>query len=97
LEKVDPNSFYLIKQKSFTLVINKLNEYNENSVVNLDFSECEKKLRENLPSDTILKIVQINIPQNNNEIDFSECNDIPIIVENTKADISQLNMVKILE
>ena len=42
IKKVDPNSSFIIKQKSFTLLLNKLNEYNENSTVNLDFSECEK-------------------------------------------------------
>ena len=114
IEKTDPNSTYLIKEQSVTLVISKLNEHNDESSVNLDFTECEKKLRENLPSDTILRIVQINIPsqdekvlneqveykvydQNNNEIDLSVCNDIPVIVENKLVDSSKLNMDKILE
>ena len=67
INNVEPNLSYIIKQESFTLVLNKLNEYNEKSNVNLDFTECEKKLRENLPSDTILRIVQINVkPQNEN-------------------------------
>ena len=67
INNAKPNLSYIIKQKSFTLVLNKLNEYNEKSTVNLDFTECEKKLRENLPSDIILRIVQINVkPQNEN-------------------------------
>ena len=113
INNVEPNLSYIIKQKSFTLVLNKLNEYNEKSTVNLNFSECEKKLRENLPPDTILRIVQINIPstnekilneqveykvydQNNNEIDLSVCNNIPITVENKITNTSKLNMDKIL-
>ena len=114
IKRTDPNSSFLIKEPSFTFLVYKLNEYNENSSVNIDFTECEKKLRENLPSDTILRIVQINIPsqdekvlneqveykvydQNNNEMDLSVCNDIPLIVENKLVDSSKLNMDKILE
>ena len=114
MNKTDPNSSYLIKQKNFTFVINKLNEYNNKSAVNLNFFECEKKLRENLPSDTILRIVQINIAsqyekvlneqveykvydQNNNEIDLSVCQNIPIIVENKITNTSKLNIDKILK
>jgi hypothetical protein len=114
VQKANPNYSYLINQKTFTLVLNKLNEYNEKSNVNLNFTECEKKLRENIPPDTILRIVQINIPstnekilneqveykvydQNNNEIDLSVCNNIPIIVENKITNTSLLNMDKILE
>ena len=108
IKKVEPSTSYLIKSKNYTLEIKELNEYNEKSTVNLDFSECEKKLRENLPPSTILRIVQINIPstnekilndqvkykvydQNNNEIDLSVCNNIPITLENKITNSSKIN------
>ena len=48
-----------------TLIIKKLDEYVEESTVNIEFFECEKRLKKFLPSDTELRIVQINIPHNN--------------------------------
>ena len=68
ISKADPDSTYIIKENNFTLVLKNLDEYFDNSNVNLNFSDCEKKLRENLPSDTILRIVQINIPSQNEKI-----------------------------
>ena len=68
ITKVDPDSNYIIKENNYTLILKKLDEYSDSSNVNLNFSECEKKLRENLPPDTILRIVQINIPSQNDKI-----------------------------
>ena len=95
INNADPYSSYLIKQKSFTLILNKLNEYNEKSTVNLDFTVCEKKLRENLPSDTILRIVQINIePQNENIL--NEQVEYQVYDQNNKEiDLSVCNNIPI--
>ena len=95
LNNVEPDSSYLIKQKYFTLVLNKLNEYNEKSTVNLDFSECEKKLRENLPSDTILRIVQVNIESQNENI-LNDQVEYKVYDQNNKEiDLSVCNTISI--
>ena len=95
INNTEPNLPYIIKQKSFTLVLNKLNEYNEKSSVNLDFTECEKNLRENLPSDTILRIVQINKkPQNekilNDQVEYKVYDQ-----NNIEQDLSVCNNIPI--
>ena len=72
--------------------------YNENLSVNLDFTEYEKKLRENLPSDTILRIVQINIPPQDEKV-LNEQVEYKVydLEENKLVGSSKLNMDKILE
>ena len=95
IRKVEPTTSYLIKEDNFTLVLNKLNEYNENSTVNLDFSDCEKKLRENLPPETILRIVQINIPSTNEKILNEQVKYKVYDQNNNEIDLSVCNNIQI--
>ena len=61
MEDTDPDQSYIINGDGYTAIIKDLDEYIEDSTVNIDFSKCEKKLRANLPEDTKLRMVQLNI------------------------------------
>ena len=95
IKKVEPNTSYLIKNKNYTLELKQLNEYNEKSTVNLNFSDCEKKLRENLPPDTILRIVQINIPPTNEKSLNDQVKYKVYNQNNNEIDLSICNNTKI--
>ena len=95
IKKVEPNTSYLIKNKNYTLELKQLNEYNEKSTVNLNFSDCEKKLRENLPPDTILRIVQINIPPTNEKSLNEQVKYKVYNQNNNEIDLSICNNTKI--
>ena len=92
----NPNYSYLIARKTFTLSLNKLNEYNKKSNVNIDFTECEKKLRETLPPDIILRIAQINIPPTKDKI-LNEQAEYRIYDQNNKEiDLSICSNISII-
>lgn len=61
MEDSDPNQSYIINGDGYTVIIKDIDEYIEDSTVNIDFDKCEQKLRENLPEDTKLRMVQINL------------------------------------
>ena len=63
MDKINPDLSYVIKQEDISLIIKKSHEYVEESTVNINFLECEKRLRKNLPENTELRIVQLNIVQ----------------------------------
>ncbi len=46
----DPEETYIINGNDFAVIIKPVNEYVEESTVNIDFSECEKILKEKYPS-----------------------------------------------
>ena len=93
-----PSSSYIINGSDYTVFINPIGRYLKESKVNIDFSECEKKLREKFPT-FIFRIVQINSKNSNpyclNEdveykvynqfgevVDLSCCNDVKITIQN---------------
>ena len=61
LEGTDPEVSYVISGVGYTAIIKDINEYVEDSTVNIDFTKCEEKLRLNLPENIKLRILQLNI------------------------------------
>ena len=61
MEGTDPETSYVISGGGYTAIIKDINEYIEDSTVNIDFSKCEEKLRLNLPENIKLRILQLNI------------------------------------
>ena len=99
---------YLIKGNNYSIYIKPINEYIEESSINIDFSECENILKQNYPNHKF-KILQMNIENNNKncltdqveykiynelneEIDLSICKDIDIKIEYEINNKSILNL-----
>ena len=61
MEGTDPEESYVIGGSGYTVIIKDINEYVEDSTVNIDFSKCEAKLRLNLPGNIKLRLLQLNI------------------------------------
>ena len=61
MEGTDPEESYVINGAGYTAIIKDINEYVEDSTVNIDFTKCEQKLRLNLPGNIKLRILQLNI------------------------------------
>ena len=61
MEGTDPDESYIISGAGYTVIIKDINEYVEDSTVNIDFTKCEEKLRLSLPENIKLRILQLNI------------------------------------
>ena len=107
----DPDKTYMLTGEDYTLIIKPINENVEESTVNIDFSECEKVLKEKYPTKQF-RILQINIENPNEkcltdqveykiydeegqEIDLSICKDATIKIEYEIKDTSMLDIKKI--
>ena len=104
----DPDQSYIINGEDFKMIITPVNEYIEESTVNIDFSECEKLLKGKY-TEKKFRILQINMEnknknvitdqveykiydENGNEIELSICNNINIIIEYEIKNTSLLNI-----
>ena len=107
----DPTETYLINGDSYTVLIKPVNEYVEESTVNVNFSECEKKLKSLYPTKEF-RIVQVNMANKNEHclidqveykiydelgeiINLSVCSDVSIKIEYEIKDTSLLNLEQI--
>jgi len=107
----DPDKTYMLTGEDYTLIIKPINEKVEESTVNIDFSECEKKLKEKYPTKQF-RILQINIEnpnencltdqveykiydENGQEMDLSICKDVTIKIEYEIKDTSMFDIKKI--
>ena len=107
----DPEETYIINGNDFAVIIKPVNGYVEESTVNIDFSECEKKLKEKYPSKEF-RILQVNMENKNEncltdqveykiydelgeEMDLSLCSDVDIIIEYEIKNTSLLNLEQI--
>ena len=111
IKSKDPKLVYLIKGDDFSVIIKPVNVYVEESTVNIDFSECEKKLKDNY-SDKKFRVLQVNM-ENKNEnclvdqveykiydelgenINLSICSNVDIILEYKIKNTSLLNLEQI--
>ena len=107
----DPEQSYVINGEDFTMIIKPVNEQIENSTVNIDFSSCEKVLKEKYPTKEF-RIAQINIgnkndkcisdqveykiyDENGDEIDLSICDTVDIVIEYKITNLSLINLEQI--
>ena len=107
----DPEDTYVISGDDYTIIIRPVNEIIEDSTVNIDFSECEKELKEKFPSKQF-RILQINMENNNekcisdqveykiydengDEMDLSICEEVDIKIEYKITNTSLLNLEQI--
>ena len=105
---IDINESHLIKGEDFSIIIKPINEYIEESTINIDFSECEKILKEKYPSSNFI-FLQINMKNSNQNclteqveyevyndqkelVDLSLCKDVEISIEYEIANYSSLNL-----
>ena len=106
-----PEKSYIIDGANYTIFINPIGRYLNESNVNIDFSECEKILKENYPNYNF-RILQINSKNSNpnclNEdveyivynqfgerMDLSICKNVTITIQN-KIDKTALDLEKII-
>ena len=99
---------YIIKGGDSTIFITPLSAKIENSTVNIDFSECEKKLKES-NQEKEYRMLQMNIDnkegnnlvdqveykiydKNNEEVDLSICDNVKILIEYKINNISMLRL-----
>ena len=61
MKEADPEESYVISGAGYAVIIKDINEYVEDSTVNIDFTKCEEKLRFTLPENIQLRILQLNI------------------------------------
>ena len=87
------NKSYIIKGEDFTVIIKPINEYTEESSINIDFSECERALKEKNPSSDFI-FLQINI-ENSNKNCLTD--QVEYKVYNNKKEIVDLSLCKDLE
>ena len=107
----DPEQSYVINGDDFTVIIKPVNEVVEESTVNIDFSECDKILKEIYPEKEF-RIMQINIENKNEncltdqveykiydqegvEMDLSLCDEVTISIEFEIKNTSLLNLEQI--
>jgi len=107
----NPEQSYIINGDDYIVIITPVNEYVEESSVHIDFSECEKLLKEKYPLKTF-RILQINMENKNQkiitdqveykiydengiEINLSICKDVNIIIEYEIKNTSLLNINEI--
>ena len=107
----DPDKIYMLTGQDYTLIIKPINENVEESTVNIDFSECEKILKEKYPTKQF-RILQINIENPNEkcltdqveykiydeegqEIELSICKDATIKIEYEIKETSMLDIKQI--
>ena len=107
----DPSQTYIIRGDDYTVIIKQVDEYIEESTVNIDFSECLKVLKAKYPSKEfrILQVIFENkkekcltdqveykiYDQLGNEIDLSTCSNINIRIEYEIRDTSSLDIEQI--
>ena len=111
IQDKDPEKSYVINGGDFTLIIKPVNEVIEECTVNIDFSECEKVLKEKNPEKEF-RIMQINMEnkkencltdqveykiydEEGNEIDLSVCDEVEILIEYEIKNASLLNLEQI--
>ena len=107
----DPEQTYVINGDDFTVIIKPVNSIVEESTVNIDFSECEKVLKEKYPEKEF-RIMQINIENSNEncltdqveykiydeegtQMDLSLCDEVEISIEYEIKNTSLLNLEQI--
>ena len=105
-----PNKSYIIDGSNYTIFINPIGRYLNDSNVNIDFSECEKVLKEKYPSFSFT-ILQINSKNSNpnclNEdveyvvynqfwerMDLSCCKNTKITIQNKIQKVLDLEKIK---
>ena len=107
----DPSQTYIIRGNDYTVIIKQVDEYIEESTVNIDFSECLKVLKAKYPTKEfrILQVIFENkkekcltdqveykiYDQLGNEIDLSICSNINIKIEYEIRDTSSLDIEQI--
>ena len=108
---IKDNNTYFINEENYSVIIKPINQYIEESMINLDFSNCEKILKE-INSSYEYRMLQINLEDNNKnslidqveyaifnqigeEIDISPCKDVDINVNYKINNISKLNIENI--
>ena len=113
LSDKDPDETYVIKEEDYTIIIRPIDENVEESTVNIDFSQCKKRLEQIYPNKKF-RIVQINLVNSNEKclndqveykiydengqpIELSTCKDLTIKVKYQIKNASKLNIPKILE
>ena len=109
----DPDKIYLIKGNDYSIIIRPLHERVKESSVRIDFTECEKLLKQQYPSKKF-RLLQINLENPNDKcltdqaeyqiydelgqiVNLSICKDTKIILEYQIKDTSYLNIEKITE
>ena len=107
----EPDNKYLIKGNDYLIIIKPINEIVKESSCKIDFTECEKILKQKYPSKQF-RILQINMENNNEkcltdqveykifdelgqEINLSICKDIQIQIEYDIKNTSSLDIKKI--
>ena len=112
IQNKNPNNSYIINGDNYTIFINPLGRFISDSNVNIDFSECEKILKNKYPNFEY-RILQINSNNKNpnclNEdveyrvynqfgakIDLSCCKNVKITIQN-KINFEDLDLEKILK
>ena len=111
MENRNPSSTYVLGGDDFEMIIKPINQYVEDSSVNIYFSECEAILKEENPSKNYT-ILQINMKNNNKNcivdqveykvydetnqpVDLSVCENVDIKIEYKIVDPSSLNLEQI--
>ena len=61
MKESDPEQSYIISGAGYTVLIKDIDEYIEDSTVNIDFAKCEQKLKASLPENTKLRMLQLNL------------------------------------
>ena len=61
MKNADPEQSYIIGGAGYTVLIKDIDEYIEDSTVNIDFAKCEEILKASLPENTKLRMLQLNI------------------------------------
>jgi len=109
----DPDKVYLINGEDYSIIIKPLNERVEESSVRIDFTDCEKLLKNQYPSKKF-RILQINMENPNDKcltdqveyqiydesgeiVNLSICKDTKIIIEYQIKDTSYLDIEKITD
>ena len=109
----DPDKVYLINGDDYSIIIKPLNERVDKSSVRIDFTECEKLLKQQYPSKKF-RILQINMENPNDKcltdqveyqiydelgqiVNLSICKDTQIIIEYQIKDTSYLDIGKITD
>ena len=106
------NETYLINGESFSLLIKPINEYVEESMINIDFSKCETilkgiypsyefrvlqvNIKDNAPKSLIEQVEYIIFNQNGKEIDIFPCKNVDFYAEYKITNVSKLNLEKII-
>ena len=109
----DPDKVYLINGDDYSIIIKPLGQRVEESSVRIDFTECEKLLKQQYPSKEF-RLLQINMENPNDKcltdqaeyqiydetghiVNLSICKDTKIIIEYQIKDTSYLDIEKITD